>query len=112
MNKKNCIIFPFYRVDVNPKGKLYYISFKFLCLSLYIVVFYYVFLNTSLENKGLENVKNGNIYERNLGEAQTKNKGPKWKRSLKYKKEDVNKTKSNENNNKCNEQKVEENKHS
>ncbi|SOV25601.1 Plasmodium exported protein (PHIST), unknown, putative [Plasmodium sp. DRC-Itaito] len=63
----------------------------------------------SLENKGLENVKNGNIYERNLGEAQTKNEGPKWKRYLKYKKEDVSKTKSNENNMKCNEQKLEQN---
>ncbi|SCQ12901.1 Plasmodium exported protein (PHISTa), unknown, putative [Plasmodium gaboni] len=111
MNKKNCIIFPFYRVDVNPKGKFHYISFKLLCLSLYIIGFYYVFLNTSLENKGLENVINGNIYERNLGEAQTINKGPTWKRNLKLEKEDVNKTKSN-GNIKSNEEKVEENKHS
>ncbi|SOV21214.1 Plasmodium exported protein (PHIST), unknown, putative [Plasmodium sp. DRC-Itaito] len=110
MNKKNCIIFPFYRVDVNPKGKLNYISFKFLCLSLYIVVFYYVFLNTSLENKGLQIVNISNVYERNLGESQTKNKGPKWKKFLKLKNEDVNKTKSN-GNIKSNEEKVEENKH-
>ncbi|SOV23555.1 Plasmodium exported protein (PHIST), unknown function [Plasmodium sp. DRC-Itaito] len=110
MNKKNCIIFPFYRVDVNPKGKLYYISFKFLCLSLYIVVFYYVFLNTSLENKGLQIVNISNVYERNLGEAQTKNNGPKWKKFLKLKNEDVNKTKSN-GNIKSNEEQVEGNKH-
>ncbi|SCQ12717.1 Plasmodium exported protein (PHIST), unknown, putative [Plasmodium gaboni] len=109
--KKGFSVFPFYLFDDNRKRKFHYISFKLLCLSLYIIGFYYVFLNTSLQNKCIENVKNGNIYERNLGEAQTKNKGPKWKRYLKYKKEDVSKTKSNENI-KSNEEKVEENKHS
>ncbi|SOV20462.1 Plasmodium exported protein (PHIST), unknown function [Plasmodium sp. DRC-Itaito] len=107
--KKGFSVFPFYLFDENRKRKLHYISFKLLCLSLYIIGFYYVFLNESLQNKGLKNVKNGNIYERNLGEAQTKNKGPKWKRSLKYKKEDVNKTKHNTNNMKCNEKKLEQN---
>ncbi|SCQ12734.1 Plasmodium exported protein (PHISTa), unknown, putative [Plasmodium gaboni] len=107
--KKSFSVFPFYLFDESRKRKFHYISFKLFCLNLYIIGFYYVFLNASLENKGLENVINGNIYERNLGEAQTKSKGPKWKRSLKYKKEDVNKTKSNENDNKCNEHKLEQN---
>ncbi|KYN93112.1 exported protein (PHISTa) [Plasmodium gaboni] len=110
--KKSFSVFPFYLFDENRKKKFHYISFKLLCLSLYIVVFYYVFVNTSLENKGLQIVNISNVCERNLGEAQTKNEGPKWKRYLKYKKEDVNKTKHNTNNMKCNEQKVEGNKHS
>ncbi|SOV20439.1 Plasmodium exported protein (PHISTa), unknown function [Plasmodium sp. gorilla clade G2] len=95
----------------NQKGILRYISFKFLCFSLYIIGFYYAFLNNSLENSSLEIAKNCNLYKRNLGEAQTKNKGPKWKRYLKYKKEDLSKTKYNTNNIKSNEQSVQENKY-
>ncbi|SOV84284.1 Plasmodium exported protein (PHISTa), unknown, putative [Plasmodium sp.] len=110
-NKKNCILFPFYHDNENNKGKLHYISFKFLCLSLYIIGFYYIFLNNSLENGSLEIVKISNLYERNLGEAEKNNKSSKRKRNLKNKKEDVNKTKSNENNTKYNEQKVEDKKY-
>ncbi|SOV84245.1 Plasmodium exported protein (PHIST), unknown, putative [Plasmodium sp.] len=111
-NKKNFILFPFYHDNENKKGKLHYISFKFLCLSLYIIGFYYIFLNISLENKSLEIVKISNLYERNLGEAEKNNKSSKRKRNLKNKKEDVNKTKSKENNTKSNEPKVEDKKYS
>ncbi|SOV21215.1 Plasmodium exported protein (PHIST), unknown, putative [Plasmodium sp. DRC-Itaito] len=109
--KKGFSVFPFYLFDESRKRKFHYISFKLFCLSLYIIGFYYVFLNTSLENKGLQIVNISNVYKRNLGEAQTKNKGPKWKKFLKLKNEDVNKTKSN-GNIKSNEEKLEENKHS
>ncbi|SOV20450.1 Plasmodium exported protein (PHISTa), unknown function [Plasmodium sp. gorilla clade G2] len=108
--KRGFSVFPFYRFHENQKRKLHYICFKLVCLTLYIIGFYYAFLNNSLENKCLEIAKNCNVYKRNLGEAQTKNKGPKWKRYLKYKKEDVSKTKYNTNNIKSNEQSVEENK--
>ncbi|SOV73813.1 Plasmodium exported protein (PHIST), unknown, putative [Plasmodium sp. gorilla clade G3] len=111
-NKKHCILFPFYHDNENNKGKLHYISFKFLCLSLYIIGFYYIFLNISLENKSLEIVKISNLYERNLGEAEKNNKSSKRKRNLKHKKEDVSKTKSKENNTKSNEPKVEDKKYS
>ncbi|SCQ12729.1 Plasmodium exported protein (PHISTa), unknown, putative [Plasmodium sp.] len=111
-NKKNCILFPFYHDNENKKGKLHYISFKFLCLSLYIIGFYYIFLNNSLEKGSLDIVNIGNLYERNLGEAEKNNKSSKRRRTLKHKKEDVSKTKCNENNTKCNEQKVKENKSS
>ncbi|SOV21217.1 Plasmodium exported protein (PHIST), unknown, putative [Plasmodium sp. DRC-Itaito] len=110
-SKKNCIIFSLYSDNKSQKGTLRYNSFKFLCLSLYMIGFYYVFLNISLENESLEIVKNCNVYKRNLGEAQTKNNGPKWRKYLKLKNEEVNKTKSN-GNIKSNEEKVEENKHS
>ncbi|SOV18522.1 Plasmodium exported protein (PHISTa), unknown function [Plasmodium sp. gorilla clade G2] len=66
-SKKRFSIFPFYRFDENQKGILRYISFKLLCLSLYIIGFYYVFLNNSLENSSLEISKNCNVYKRNLG---------------------------------------------
>ncbi|SOV84267.1 Plasmodium exported protein (PHISTa), unknown, putative [Plasmodium sp.] len=66
-NKKN-LFFSLYHDNENKKGKLHYISFKFLCLSLYIIGFYYIFLNISLENKSLEIVKISNLYERNLVE--------------------------------------------
>ncbi|SOV84262.1 Plasmodium exported protein (PHISTa), unknown, putative [Plasmodium sp.] len=82
----------------------------FICLSLYIIGFYYAFLNISLANKSLEIVKISNLYERNLGEAEKNNKSSKRKRNLKHKKEDVSKTKSKENNTKSNEQKVEDKK--
>ncbi|SOV20584.1 Plasmodium exported protein (PHISTa), unknown, putative [Plasmodium sp. DRC-Itaito] len=108
-SKKNCTIFSLNNENESQKGTLRYISFKFVCLSLYVIGFYYVFLNTSLEKKGLQIVNICNVYERNLSEAQTKNKGPKWKKYLKLKNEDVNKTKSN-GNIKSNEEKVEENK--
>ncbi|SOV20269.1 Plasmodium exported protein (PHIST), unknown, putative [Plasmodium gaboni] len=109
-SKKNCTIFSLYSENESQKGTLRSISFKFICLSLYVIGFYYVFINTSLENKGLQIVNISNVYERNLGEAQTKNNGPKWKKYLKLKNEDVNETKSN-GNIKSNEQKVEGNKH-
>ncbi|SOV76028.1 Plasmodium exported protein (PHIST), unknown, putative [Plasmodium sp. gorilla clade G3] len=112
MNKKKYIIFPFYHDKENNKEKLHYFSFKFICLTLYIIGFYYVFLNNCLENGSLEIVKISNLYERNLGEAEKYNKSSKRKKNLKHKKEDVNKTKSNDNNTKCNEQKVKENKYS
>ncbi|SOV84148.1 Plasmodium exported protein (PHIST), unknown, putative [Plasmodium sp.] len=112
MNKKNCIVFPFYHDNENNKGKLHYMSFKFLCLCLYIIGFYYALLNTSLENGSLEIAKNCNVYKRNLGEAEKNNKSSKRKRNLKHKKEDVNKTKTNEKNRKYNNQKVKENKYS
>ncbi|SCQ12584.1 Plasmodium exported protein (PHIST), unknown, putative [Plasmodium sp.] len=111
-NKKNCIISPLHSAYRNNKGKINYISFKFLCLSLYIIGFYYVLLNTSLVNKGFEIVKFSNVYERTLGETEKNNKSSKRKRNLKRKKEDVNKTKQNVNDLKCNEQKLEKNKHS
>ncbi|SCQ12681.1 Plasmodium exported protein (PHIST), unknown, putative [Plasmodium sp.] len=111
-NKKHCILFPFYHDNENNKGKLHYISFKFLCLSLYIIGFYCIFLNISLENKSLEIVKISNLYERNLGEAEKNNKSSKRKSNLKNKKEDVSKTKSKENNTKSNEPKVEDKKYS
>ncbi|EUT84805.1 hypothetical protein PFAG_03099 [Plasmodium falciparum Santa Lucia] len=110
-SKKSCSVFRFYRGDKNQKGKLYFISFKFLCLSIYMIGFYYIFLNNSLENGSLEIVKNCNIYKRNLVQVE-KNKDSKKKRNLKHKKVDMNKTKSNENNNKCNEENVEKNEHS
>ncbi|SOV84286.1 Plasmodium exported protein (PHISTa), unknown, putative [Plasmodium sp.] len=110
--EKNCTIFPFYRADEKEKGTLRYISFKVLCLSLYIIGFNYFLLNISLENKRLEIAKNCNIYNRNLGEAEKNNKSSKRKRTLKNKKEDVNKTKHSTNNIKCNDQNVEENKYS
>ncbi|SOV20077.1 Plasmodium exported protein (PHISTa), unknown function [Plasmodium sp. gorilla clade G2] len=111
-NKKNCTIFTLYSPYKKRKRKLYYMSFKFVYLSLYIVVFYYVFLNNSLENSSLEIAKNCNVYIRNLVEAERNFKGSKRKQNSKLKKEDMSKTKSSENNNKCDEQKIEENKHS
>ncbi|ETW20247.1 hypothetical protein PFMG_04256 [Plasmodium falciparum IGH-CR14] len=109
-NKKNCTIFPVYRSNEIQKGTLYYISFKLLCLSLYIIGFYYVLLNNSLENGSLEISKNCNIYKRNLVQVE-KSKGQKSKKHLKHRK-DVNKTKDNENNIKGNAQQVDENKNS
>ncbi|SOV20374.1 Plasmodium exported protein (PHISTa), unknown function [Plasmodium sp. gorilla clade G2] len=110
-SKKVFSFYPIYSFDENQKRKLHYISFKLLFLSLYIIGFYYVFLNNSFENSSLEIAKNGNVYIRNLVEAERNNKRSKRKQNSKLKKEDVSKTKSNENNNKCDEQKVEENKH-
>ncbi|SCQ12727.1 Plasmodium exported protein (PHISTa), unknown, putative [Plasmodium sp.] len=112
LNKKKCNIFFCYNSDENHKGKLNYITFKFICLSLYIIGFYYAFLNNCLENGSLEIVKISNLYERNLGEAEKNNKSSKRKSNLKQKKEDVCKTKSNENNSKFNKQKVEDKKYS
>ncbi|SCQ12617.1 Plasmodium exported protein (PHISTa), unknown, putative [Plasmodium gaboni] len=111
MNKKNCSILTFYFSHANLKGTLRYTSFKFLCLSVYMIGFYYIFLNNSLENENLEIVNISNVYERNLGETEKESNGSQWKRNLKLKNEDVNKTKHNTSNMKCNEQKVEENKH-
>ncbi|SOV84045.1 hypothetical protein, putative [Plasmodium sp.] len=112
MIEKNCTVFPSYTADEKKKAKLHYISFKLLCLSLYIIGFYYVFLNISLENKSLDIAKNFNICKRNLGEAEKNNKGSKRKKNLNNKKEDINKTKHNTHNIKWNDQKVEENKSS
>ncbi|SOV84263.1 Plasmodium exported protein (PHISTa), unknown, putative [Plasmodium sp.] len=110
--EKYFTIFPFYHADVNQKGKSRYISFKFLCISLYTIGIYYFLFKLSLENNSLEIYKCCNIYERTLGEAEKKHNGPQSKRNLKRKKEDLNKTNSKKNNTKCNEQKVEENKNS
>ncbi|ETW30795.1 hypothetical protein PFFCH_01776 [Plasmodium falciparum FCH/4] len=49
-SKKKCSTFTFYRADENKEGKLYYISFKFACLSLYIIGFYYVLLSYKMED--------------------------------------------------------------
>ncbi|SOV76026.1 Plasmodium exported protein (PHIST), unknown, putative [Plasmodium sp. gorilla clade G3] len=111
MNKKNCNIHPFHPSDEKKKGQLHYFSLKFLFLCLYMIGFYYVFLNISLENKSLKIAKNCNVYKRNLGEAEKNNKSSKMKKNLKHKKEDVRKTKSNENNIKYNEQKIEDKKY-
>ncbi|KYN93203.1 exported protein (PHISTa), partial [Plasmodium gaboni] len=92
-SKKNCIIFSLYSDNKNQKGTLRYISFKLICLSLYVIGFYYVFINTSLENKGLQIVNISNVYERNLSEAEKNSNGSQRKRNLKLKNEDVNKTK-------------------
>ncbi|ETW44751.1 hypothetical protein PFNF135_00963 [Plasmodium falciparum NF135/5.C10] len=110
-NKKNCSFFAFYSADENQKGKLNYISLKFLCLSLYMIGFYYVFLCNSFESVSLEIFKNCNIYKRNLVQVE-KNKTSKRKKYLKHKKEDIDKTKANANDLKCNELCLEENKHS
>ncbi|ETW38365.1 hypothetical protein PFTANZ_00983 [Plasmodium falciparum Tanzania (2000708)] len=110
-NKKNCGFFFFYRTDENQKGKLNYISLKFLCLTLYMIGFYYVFLYNSFESVSLEIFKNCNIYKRNLVQVE-KNKTSKRKKYLKHKKEDIDKTKANANDLKCNELCLEENKHS
>lgn len=59
----------------------------------------------------LEIFKNCNIYKRNLVQVE-KNKKSKRKKYLKHKKEDINKTKDNVNDLKCNELCLEENKHS
>ncbi|SOV84147.1 Plasmodium exported protein (PHISTa), unknown, putative [Plasmodium sp.] len=111
-NIQNCISFTFYRADDNKKGKLPYISFKWFCLCLYIIGFYYIFLNDSLENGTLETAKNFYVYKRNLGEAERNHNGSQRKKKLKHKKEDVSKTKTNEKNRKYNNQKVKENKYS
>ncbi|SOV20988.1 Plasmodium exported protein (PHISTa), unknown function [Plasmodium sp. DRC-Itaito] len=107
-SKKNCTILSLYSDNKNQKGTLRYISFKLICLSLYMIGFYYVFLNTSLENKGLQIVENCNIYKRNLVQEE-KVKVSKKKKNLKYKKGDVIKTKFNETDIKCNEEVVAEN---
>ncbi|SOV84206.1 Plasmodium exported protein (PHISTa), unknown function [Plasmodium sp.] len=80
------------------KVKLRYISFKLICLSLYMIGFYYIFLNIILENTKLENVKISKVYERNLGEAQKNNNGVQWEKKVKDEKEDIDKTKDNNNN--------------
>ncbi|SOV20440.1 Plasmodium exported protein (PHISTa), unknown function [Plasmodium sp. gorilla clade G2] len=106
--KKNCTILSLYSDNMNQKGTLRYISFKFICLSLYVIGFYYVFLNTYLEKKGLQIVNISNVYERNLSEAEKNSNGSQRKRNLKFKNEDVNKTQTN-GNIKSNEKKVQEN---
>ncbi|SOV83944.1 Plasmodium exported protein (PHISTa), unknown, putative [Plasmodium sp.] len=111
MNIKKSSIFPWYSSDENKKENIHYMSFKSLFLILYIIGLYYVILNNSLEHGNLEIVKNCNVYERILGDAEKNHNGPKRKKNLKHKKEDVNKTKHNTNNIKCNEQKVKENKY-
>ncbi|SOS78616.1 Plasmodium exported protein (PHISTa), unknown, putative [Plasmodium sp. gorilla clade G1] len=117
MIKKNSNRFPWYICDENRKGKLHYMSFKFLCLSLYIIGIYFVFLANSLENSSLDVVKICNVYKRNLSESEEKESGSKKKNNLKEEEceedeeeeeEDVDKTTSNENDNESNEQDVEE----
>ncbi|SOV83943.1 Plasmodium exported protein (PHISTa), unknown function [Plasmodium sp.] len=112
MNKNKHTSFTFYGADVNQKGTLHYISFKYLCLSLCIIGFYYIFLNISLENKSLEILKISSVYKRNLGEAEKYNKETQKKRNVKHKKEDIDKTNDNVNDLKCNEQKLQQNKYS
>ncbi|EWC88874.1 hypothetical protein PFNF54_02388 [Plasmodium falciparum NF54] len=82
-NKQNCSSFPCYIDEENKKGKLNFISFKFLCLCLYMIGFLYIFLNISLENKSLEKVENYHIYERNLSEAEKNNNRSQRKKNFK-----------------------------
>ncbi|EWC76126.1 hypothetical protein C923_03194 [Plasmodium falciparum UGT5.1] len=111
-NNKNLSLFLLYSSYQNKNGKLYYISFKYLCLSLYIIGFYHVFLNNLLENNISEIVNIGNANKRNLSEKEKNSMRSKWKKYFKNKKEDVNKTKSNVNDLKSNEQKVVKNRYS
>ncbi|ETW18880.1 hypothetical protein PFFVO_02273 [Plasmodium falciparum Vietnam Oak-Knoll (FVO)] len=106
-NKQNCSSFPCYIDEENKKGKLNFISFKFLCLCLYMIGFLYIFLNISLEKKSLEFVQIGNVYKRSLSEVEIYNKEPQMKTNLKHKKGDLNKSKHNINKIKYNEQSVE-----
>ncbi|SOS80825.1 Plasmodium exported protein (PHIST), unknown, putative [Plasmodium sp. gorilla clade G1] len=59
-----------------------------------------------MKNNISEIVNIGNVYNRNLGEKEKNSKRSKWKKNLKHEKEGVNKTKSNINDLKCNEQKL------
>ncbi|SOS76162.1 Plasmodium exported protein (PHISTa), unknown, putative [Plasmodium sp. gorilla clade G1] len=110
-NKNNSSLFPFYHAYVNQKRKLYYISNKFLCLTLYMIVFYFFFPYNFLENSSLEIVKNCNRYKRNLNQTEKNSKRSKRKKNLKHKKVDIHKKKSNVNDSKCNEENIEKNKH-
>ncbi|SOS78212.1 Plasmodium exported protein (PHIST), unknown, putative [Plasmodium sp. gorilla clade G1] len=106
-NKQNCSSFPCYTDEENIKGKLHFISFTFLCLIFYMIGFFYIFLNISLEKRSLEFVQIGNVYKRSLSEVEIYNKEPEMKRNLKHKKGDLNKSKHNINKIKYNEQSVE-----
>ncbi|SOS78213.1 acyl-CoA binding protein, isoform 1, ACBP1, putative [Plasmodium sp. gorilla clade G1] len=106
-NKQNCSSFPCYTDEENRKGKLHFISFTFLCLIFYMIGFFYIFLNISLEKRSLEFVEIGNVYKRSLCEVEICNKEPQMKTNLKHKKGDLNKSKHNINKIKYNEQSVE-----
>ncbi|CDO62020.1 Plasmodium exported protein (PHISTa), unknown function [Plasmodium reichenowi] len=106
-NNEKYNIFSMYNADENQKGKVHYISFKYLCLCLYIIGFYCLLLCKSLEKQSFGIANISNAYERNLGEVEEYNYWPQRKSYLKYKKEDVNKIKSNINKRKYNEQMVE-----
>ncbi|SPJ10031.1 Plasmodium exported protein (PHIST), unknown, putative [Plasmodium sp. DRC-Itaito] len=106
-NKQKCSFSPFYSADENKKGKLYFSSFKYLWLTLFMIGFFYIFLNKSLENQSFGIVKINNVYERNLGEIEKNNYWPQRKSNLMYKTEDVSKIQSNINKRKYNEQMVE-----
>ncbi|CDO62100.1 Plasmodium exported protein, unknown function [Plasmodium reichenowi] len=106
-NNEKYNIFSMYNADENQKGKVHYISFKYLCWCLYIIGFYCLLLSKSLRNCSYGIVNISNVYERNLGEVEEYNYWPQRKSYLKYKKEDVNKIKSNINKRKYNEQMVE-----
>ncbi|KYN93039.1 exported protein (PHISTa) [Plasmodium reichenowi] len=106
-NNEKYNIFSMYNADENQKGKVHYISFKYLCLCLYIIGFYCLLLCKSLGNCSFGIANISNVYERNLSEVEEYNYWPQRKSYLKYKKEDVNKIKSNLNKRKYNEQIIE-----
>lgn len=87
---------------------MYYITYMYVILLFLFIIF---FLQNSFESVSLEIFKNCNIYKRNLVQVE-KNKTSKRKKYLKHKKEDIDKTKANANDLKCNELCLEENKHS
>nr|SPJ13239.1 Plasmodium exported protein (PHIST), unknown, putative [Plasmodium sp. DRC-Itaito] len=94
-----------YNAGVNQKGKVHYISFKYVCLCLYIIGFYCLLKSLEKHSFGISNISNA--YVRNLGELEENNNWPQRKSNLIHKKEDVNKIKSNINKRKYNEQMVE-----
>ncbi|SOS81617.1 Plasmodium exported protein (PHISTa), unknown, putative [Plasmodium sp. gorilla clade G1] len=68
MNKNNCSLFRFYLVNEKEKGKLHYISFKFLFLSIYMIGFYCNFLNNIYEENIVHSKKYIEIISRKLYE--------------------------------------------
>ncbi|SOV73818.1 Plasmodium exported protein (PHISTa), unknown, putative [Plasmodium sp. gorilla clade G3] len=108
MNKKKCRIFPWYSSDENHKRILHYISFKFLCLSLYMIGLYYVFLTNLYEYNSLEQIKGCNDCLRNLSEVKT----PKEKKLKKgfFKNEKKSKNENKVNNKDTNKQNSDESK--
>ncbi|SCQ12568.1 Plasmodium exported protein (PHISTa), unknown, putative [Plasmodium sp.] len=101
--EKNSTISPMNNANENKKGTLHYISFKFLFLSLYMIVFYYVFLNKWNEYNSLIYIKSFNVCSRNLSEVKIPEKDKLQKSFFKNekrskKKNKVNKEDANEKN--------------
>ncbi|SCQ12616.1 Plasmodium exported protein (PHISTa), unknown, putative [Plasmodium sp.] len=112
MNKKKYSIFPWYTSDESHKRILHHISFKFLCLSLYMIGLYYVSLTNLYEYNSLEQIKYCKVFSRNLAEVkipkQKKLKKDFFKSGKKSKNEnevnnkDTNEQNSDESKNCCN----------